>query len=158
LFHQLLLLLLYVAEVSSSLNHHEKRTIPESNFITLQGILTHMLGNFPFRATIPLIFRVMDQRHHKRLQDHTHLQRDCMTVLPSAMQNVHPHVGACVHKPKFEWWGICPLSGCYRHNLDGPEVGHGARWAWKITITSLRIGPCADDWGQKGHVNIDIGS
>jgi hypothetical protein len=47
---------------------------------------------------------------------------------------------------------------CYRHNLDGPEVGHGARWAWKITIISLRIGPCADDWGQKGRVNIDIGS
>jgi hypothetical protein len=37
-------------------------------------------------------------------------------------------------------------------------VGHGARWAWRITITSLRIGPCADDWGQKGRVNIDIGS
>jgi hypothetical protein len=33
-----------------------------------------MLGNFPFRATIPLIFRVVDQRHHKRLQDHTHIQ------------------------------------------------------------------------------------
>jgi hypothetical protein len=47
---------------------------------------------------------------------------------------------------------------CYCHNLDRPEVGHGARWAWRITITSLRIGPCADDWGQKGRVNIDIGS
>jgi hypothetical protein len=70
----MLLLLLYVAEVSSSLNHHEKRTIPESNFITLQGILTHTLGNFPFRTTIPLIFRVVDQRHHKRLQDHMHIQ------------------------------------------------------------------------------------
>jgi hypothetical protein len=74
LFHQLLLLLLYVAEVSSSLNHHEKQTIPESNFITLQGILTHTLGNFPFRATIPFIFRVVDQHHHKRLQDYTHIQ------------------------------------------------------------------------------------
>jgi hypothetical protein len=70
----MLLLLLYVAQVSSSLNHREKRMIPESNFITLQGILTHTLGNFPFRATIPLIFQVVDQRHHKRLQDHTHIQ------------------------------------------------------------------------------------
>jgi hypothetical protein len=48
--------------------------IPELNFITLQVILTHTLGNFPFRATIPLIFRGMDQGHHKRLQDHTHIQ------------------------------------------------------------------------------------
>jgi hypothetical protein len=63
-----------MAEVSSSLNHHEKRTVSESNFITLQGILTHTLGNFPFRATIPLIFWVVDQRHHKRLQDYTHIQ------------------------------------------------------------------------------------
>jgi hypothetical protein len=21
------------------------------------------------------------------------------------------------------------FEACYRHNLDGPEVGHGARWA-----------------------------
>jgi hypothetical protein len=63
-----------MAEVSSSLTHREKRTIPESNFLTLQEIVTHTLGNFPFRATIPLTFRVVDQRHHKRLQDHTHIQ------------------------------------------------------------------------------------
>jgi hypothetical protein len=63
-----------VAEVSSSLNHREKRMIPESNFITLQGILTHMLENFPFRETIPLIFRGEDQGHHKRMQDHTYIQ------------------------------------------------------------------------------------
>jgi hypothetical protein len=74
MFHQLLLLLLYVAEVSSSLNHREKWTIPKLNFITLQEILTHTLGNIPFRETIPLIFWVVDQRHHKRLQDHTHIQ------------------------------------------------------------------------------------
>jgi hypothetical protein len=87
-----------VAEVSSSLNHHGKWMIPESNFITLQGILTHTLRNFPFRATIPLIFRVVDQRHYKRLQDHTHIQcagrtskRDYMTVFPCVMQNILPH-------------------------------------------------------------------
>jgi hypothetical protein len=68
------LLLLYVAEVSSSLNLHEKWTIPELNFITLQGILTHMLGNFPFRATVPILFQGVDQGHHNRLQDHTHIQ------------------------------------------------------------------------------------
>jgi hypothetical protein len=33
------------------------------------------------------------------------LQRDCMAVLPSAMQNVFPHISAYVTKPKFEWWG-----------------------------------------------------
>jgi hypothetical protein len=36
------------------------------------------------------------------------LQCDYMTVLLFAMQNVLPHIGVCVHKPKFEWWGICP--------------------------------------------------
>jgi hypothetical protein len=56
------------------MDHREKWMITESNFITFQGILNHMLGNFPFWATIPLIFRVVDQRHHKRLQDHTHIQ------------------------------------------------------------------------------------
>jgi hypothetical protein len=45
----------------------------ESNFITLQGILTHTLENFPFRATVPILFRDVDQGHHKRLQDHTHI-------------------------------------------------------------------------------------
>jgi hypothetical protein len=38
---------------------------------------------------------------------------------------------------------------CYRHNLDGPEVGHGARWAWRITIMGLRIGPGADVLGPE---------
>jgi hypothetical protein len=33
----------------------------------LQGILTHTLGNFHFRATIPILFRVMEQGHHKQL-------------------------------------------------------------------------------------------
>jgi hypothetical protein len=111
-----------VAEVSSSLNHCRKWTIPELNFITLQGILTHTLGNFPFRQPFPSYFgtwisattsncRTM---HTSNVQD-VHLQSDCMTVLPSAMQNVLPHVSACEHKPKFEWWGICPLAGPIRY-------------------------------------------
>jgi hypothetical protein len=45
----------------------------ESNFITLQGILTHTLGNLTFRATVPILFRGVDQGHHKRMQDHTHI-------------------------------------------------------------------------------------
>ncbi|PVH34193.1 hypothetical protein PAHAL_8G167200 [Panicum hallii] len=36
---------------------------------------------------------------------------------------------------------------CYRHNLTGLEVGHGARWAWKTVTINLRIGPCAGEWG-----------
>jgi hypothetical protein len=32
---------------------------------------------------------------------------------------------------------------CYRHNLARPEDGPQARWAQKIIIVGLRIGPCA---------------
>jgi hypothetical protein len=39
------------------------------------------------------------------------LQRDCMIVFPSALQNVLPHVSACKHKIKVEWWGTSPLAG-----------------------------------------------
>jgi hypothetical protein len=71
-----LLLLLYVAKGSSSLNLREKRTIPESNFNPCKVNLTHTLGT-PIghsEATVCLSFRVVEQSHHKRLQDHTHIQ------------------------------------------------------------------------------------
>jgi hypothetical protein len=42
---------------------------------------------------------------------------------------------------------------CYRHNLDRSKVGHGARWAWRIIIMGLRIGPCVDDLGPEGPCN-----
>jgi hypothetical protein len=32
-----------------------------------------MLGNLTFQATVPILFRGVDQGHHKRLQDHTHI-------------------------------------------------------------------------------------
>jgi hypothetical protein len=118
-----LLLLLYVAKGSSSLNLREKRTIPESNFNLARVNLTHMLGtsNDCSEATVCLSFRLVDQIHHKRLQDHTHIQcagrtslarlhdrtpvhlcetyaesvRDCRTY-SHPLRNVLPHVGACV--------------------------------------------------------------
>jgi hypothetical protein len=31
---------------------------------------------------------------------------------------------------------------CYRHNLAGPEGGPRARWAQRIIVMGLRIGPC----------------
>jgi hypothetical protein len=40
-----------------------------------------------------------------------------------------------------------PGGMCYRHNLDRPKVGRGARWVWRIIIMGLRIGPCADILG-----------
>jgi hypothetical protein len=66
--------LLYMAEGISSLNLREKRTIPESNFNLARVNLTHTLGTSKdhFKTTVSLIFRVMDQGHHKRLQDRTH--------------------------------------------------------------------------------------
>jgi hypothetical protein len=70
----MLLFLLYVAEGISSLNLREKRTIPESNFNPCKVNLTHTLGTPTghSEATVSLIFRVIDQSHHKRLQDRTH--------------------------------------------------------------------------------------
>jgi hypothetical protein len=63
-----LLLLLYVAKGSSSLNLREKRTIPESNFNLAMVNLTHTLGtsNDRSKATC-LSFQLVDQIHHKRL-------------------------------------------------------------------------------------------
>jgi hypothetical protein len=72
-----LLLLLQVAKGLSSLNLREKRTIPESNFKNLVRVnLTHTLGTPKghSEATVYLSFRLVDQIHHKRLQDHTHFQ------------------------------------------------------------------------------------
>jgi hypothetical protein len=71
-----LILLLYVAKGSSSLNLREKQTIPESNFNPCKVNLTHTLGTPTGRseATVCLSFRVVEQCHHKRLQDHTHIQ------------------------------------------------------------------------------------
>jgi hypothetical protein len=71
-----LLLLLYVAKGSSSLNLCEKRTIPESNFNPCKVNLTHTLGTPTghSEATVCLSFRVMEKCHHKRLQDYTHIQ------------------------------------------------------------------------------------
>jgi hypothetical protein len=72
----MLLLLLYVAKGSSSLNLREKRTVPESNFSLARVNLTHTLGisRDCSEATVCLSFRLVDQIHHKRLQDHTHIQ------------------------------------------------------------------------------------
>jgi hypothetical protein len=44
-----------------------------------------------------------------------------------------------------QWYresGSC-LENCYRHNLARPEGGLRARWAQRIIIVGLRIGPCA---------------
>jgi hypothetical protein len=53
-----MLLLLYVAKGSSSLNFREKRTIPESNFSLARVSLTHTLGtsNDGSEATVCLLF------------------------------------------------------------------------------------------------------
>jgi hypothetical protein len=57
-----LLLLLYVAKGSSSLNLCEKRTIPESNFSLAKVNLTHTLGTSDdcSKATVCLSFQLVD--------------------------------------------------------------------------------------------------
>jgi hypothetical protein len=92
----------------------------ESSFKPCKVNLTHTLGTSKDRskATVSLIFRVMDQGHHKRLQDRTHTNCAGHTSIarlhdriPVAMQNVLPHVGACKHKIKVEWWRHVHLPG-----------------------------------------------
>jgi hypothetical protein len=69
------LLLLYVVKGSSSLNLREKRTIL-NRIQPCKVNLAHTLGtsNDSSEATICLSFQLVDQSHHKRLQDHTHFQ------------------------------------------------------------------------------------
>jgi hypothetical protein len=80
--------------------------------------LTHMLGTPKGRseATVCLSFRLVDQSHHKRLQNHTHFQSAGRTSvarlqnpyswLPS---NTYSHTSNKVTKrSKYMWWGVCP--------------------------------------------------
>ena len=109
----LLHLLLYVAKGLSSRNICEKWTILESNFITLQGILNHTFeaptghSKQPFPSYSGSWIRATTSNcrtiRTSNVQD-VRLQRDCMTVVPSALQNILRHVGAC-EKPNYEWWG-----------------------------------------------------
>jgi hypothetical protein len=115
-----LLLLLYVAKGSSSLNLREKRTIPESNFNPCKVNLTHTLGTPIVVSKQPFAFlsgswnnaTTSDCRTIRtfNVQD-IRLQRDCMIVFLSALQNVLPSVGACKYTIKVEWWGTSPLPG-----------------------------------------------
>jgi hypothetical protein len=115
-----LLLLPYVAKGLSSLNLREKWKfrIEFSNLARVN--LTHMLGtsNNCSKATVCLSFRLVDQCHHKRLQDHTHIK--CAGRMPVAQ--LHDRTPVCYaertparwcvcEKPNYEWWGVCPLLG-----------------------------------------------
>jgi hypothetical protein len=88
-----LLLLLYVAKGSSSLNLHEKRTIPESNFSLARVNLTHTLGTLRDcpEETVCLSFRLVDQIHQKRLQDHMHIQYAGRT----SIERLHDRTPGC---------------------------------------------------------------
>jgi hypothetical protein len=47
---------------------------------------------------------------------------------------------------------------CYRHNLTGPEVGHGARWAWKAVTIKLANQTLCRRMGLERPCDLDIGS
>ena len=101
MIHYLLYLLLYVAEVLSSLNHREKWTIPESNFITLQGILNHT-----FEAPT------------RRPNNHSHHIPGRGSGPPQVTAGLYPvllPVGVC-EKPNYEGWG---KSTCQANQVMG---------------------------------------
>jgi hypothetical protein len=105
--------------------------------------LTHTLGipTGRSKATVSLIFRVMDQGHHKRLQDrmhtncagHTSIARLHDPVFLSALQNVIPHVGACKHKVKVEWWRRVHLPGHSGTRLTAYHI------SWHVASTFKRL-------------------
>jgi hypothetical protein len=79
-----------------------------------------MLGTFndSSEATVCLSFRVVEQSHHKRLLDYTHIQCAGHTSvarlhdrIPICSAERIPTGGACKHKIKVEWWGMSPLAG-----------------------------------------------
>jgi hypothetical protein len=81
----------------------------ESNFNPCKVNLTHTLGT-PIghsEATVCLSFRFVEQSHHKRLLDHTHIQCAGHTSvarlhdrIPVCFAECTPTVGACKHKNK----------------------------------------------------------
>jgi hypothetical protein len=104
----------------SSLIHHERRTIPESKFNLARVNLTHTLGTSEDRseATVCLSFRLVDRPPQATAGPYAHQLRRIyvysVTTKPvflSALQNVLPHVGACEHNRKIEWWEVCSLTG-----------------------------------------------
>jgi hypothetical protein len=92
-------------------------------------------------ATVSLIFRVMDQGHHKRLQDRTHtncaghmsVARLHDPVFLSALQNTLPHVGACKHKIKVDWWRHVHLPGYSGTRLTAYHI------SWYVARTFKRL-------------------
>jgi hypothetical protein len=108
--------------------------------------LTHTLGtsNDRSEATISLIFRVVDQGHHKRLQDRTHTNYAGHTsvarlydpVFLSALQNVLPHVGACEHKIKIEWWRHVHLPGHSGTRLTAYHISRHVASTFKRLATT----------------------
>jgi hypothetical protein len=115
-----LLFLLYVVKEISSLNLRERRTILNRIFNPCKVNLTHTLGTPTGRseATVCLSFRVVEQSHHKRLLDYTHIQCAGHTSvarlhdrIPVCSAERTLTVGACKHKIKVEWWGTSPLAG-----------------------------------------------
>jgi hypothetical protein len=59
----------------------------------------------------------VEQCHHKRLQDHTHIQGAGHTSvarlhdrIPVCSAERTPTVGVCKHKLKVEWWETSPLA------------------------------------------------
>jgi hypothetical protein len=134
-----------VAKGISSLNLREKRTIL-NRIPPCKVNLTHTLGTPTgcSEATVSLIFRVMDQGHHKRLQDRTHTNCAGHTsaaqlhdhVFLSALQNVLPHVGACEHKIKIEWWRHVHLPGHSGTRLTAYHISRHVASTFKRLATT----------------------
>jgi hypothetical protein len=104
----------------SSLIHRERRTIPESKFNLARVNLTHTLGTSEdhSEATVCLSFRLMDRPPQATAGPYAHqlckpyvCSATTKPVFLSALQNVLPHVSACEHNIKIEWWEVCPLTG-----------------------------------------------
>jgi hypothetical protein len=134
-----------VAEGISSLNHHEKQTIPESNS-TLQGkpnshawkhpkiIPSNRFPHIPGYGSGPPQATAGPYAH--QLCRTYVCSATTKPVFQSAMQNVLPHVGACKHKIKVEWWRQVHLPGHSGTKLTAYHISRHVASTFKRLATT----------------------
>jgi hypothetical protein len=134
-----------VAEGISSLNNREKRTIPESNS-TLQGKPNSHAWNIQrlFRRNrFPQIpgYGLGPPQATAGPYAHQLCRRYVCSattkpVFLFAMQNVLPHVGACKHKIKVEWWRQVHLPGHSGTRLTAYQISRHVASTFKRLATT----------------------
>jgi hypothetical protein len=108
--------------------------------------LTHMLGTPKgcSEATVCLSFRLVDQGHHKRLQNHTRFQSAGRTSV-ARLQNPYSWLPSNTYsytsnqvtkRSKYMWWGVCPLLGRLATRLTAYHILQHVASTFKCLTTA----------------------